>query len=74
MKTKNYNPSLLEVEIAKSIAYLEKEISKELSTNEIIKIENRIHEDNPLVHIHLLDDDGDPHEVILKIIQKPDKF
>ena len=74
MKTINYNPSPLEVEIAQAICHLGKEIEKMLSDNEIINMENKIHEDNPLVKIHLLDKDGDPHEVVLKIIQKPDKF
>lgn len=74
MKTINYNPSPLEVNISKAICHLEKEIEKLLTDNEIISVENKIHEDNPLVMIHLLDKDGDPHEVVLKIIQKPDKF
>lgn len=74
MKTTSYNPSQLEVDISKAIIYLEKEISKELKNTTIIKMENKIHEDNPLVTIHLLDSDGDPHEIVLKIIQKPDKF
>ncbi len=74
MKTTNYNPSALEVEIANAVYKLEKNISALLSDNEIINIENKIQEDNPLIIIHTLDRDGDPHEVVLKIIQKPDKF
>lgn len=74
MKTQSYNPSPLEVELAKSISHLEKELSDLLKDNEILKIDNKIESDNPTVTIHLLDKDGDPHEVVLKIIQKPDKF
>lgn len=74
MKTTNYNPSPLEVELSKAICNLEKELGSQLADNEIIAIDNQIHEENPLVKIHLLDKDGDPHEIVLKIIQKPDKF
>ncbi len=74
MKTINYNPSPLEVNIAEALKGLEKTIDKELSGFEIIKVENKINEDNPMVKFYFLDNDGDPHEVVLKIIQLPDKF
>ena len=74
MKTKSYNPSPIEVELSEVICFLEKEISSKLTTNDIIGMENNIHADNPSIIIHLLDKDGDPHEVVLKVIQKPDKF
>ena len=74
MKTNNYNPSTIEVGIAQALVSLSKPLEKELGNQEIIKIENKIDEDNPLVRIHLLDTDGDPHEVVIKIIQVPDKF
>lgn len=74
MKTKSYNPSDLEVQIAQAITKLSTEIESELPTNQIIKIDNQIEMDNPMVRLDLLDDDGDPHEVVIKIIQVPDKF
>ena len=74
MKTTSYNPSPLEVEIAEAISQLKGEIEKRLSRNEIITIENNVQEDNPTVKFYLLDREGDPHEIVLKIIQTPDKF
>ena len=75
MKTSIYNPSALEVEIAQAIENLQDSLQKQLSSGtKIVKIENRIAEDNPLVKLFLEDNDGDPHEVVLKIIQTPDKF
>lgn len=74
MKTAVYNPSLLEVEVAQAIEDLREELQKRLPQNKIIKIENRIKEDNPIVKLFLEDNDGDPHEIVLKIIQTPDRF
>jgi len=33
-----------------------------------------IRKDNPMVKFSLLDKDGDPHEIVIRIIQIPDKF
>lgn len=74
MKTTSYNPSPLEVEMVNILNELQTSIDSKLKDNEIIKVENKIHEDNPIVRFFLLDKDGDPHEVVFKIIQTPDKF
>ncbi len=74
MITKQYNPSQLEVEIAKAIKELSSEIEGKLSGCKITEIEDKIMADNPMVKIKLVDKDNDPHEVVLKIIQKPDQF
>ncbi len=74
MKTVQYNPSALEVSFAKAIEDLQEQIEKHLPDNEIISVENKIGEDNPLVKFYLLDKDGDPHELVIKVIQTPDKF
>ena len=74
MKTTTYNPSPLEVEFANVINQLQDKIEHNLSENEIIKVENNINKDNPMLKFFLLDKDGDPHEIVLKIIQIPDKF
>ncbi|MDH5474930.1 MAG: hypothetical protein OEX22_04505 [Cyclobacteriaceae bacterium] len=74
MKTTSYNPSPIEVEFANVLNQLQGNIGNLLSNNEIIKVENNIHKDNPMVKFYLLDSDGDPHEVVLKIIQTADKF
>lgn len=75
MKTSIYNPSALEVEIAQAIENLQDSLQKQFSSDtKIVKIENKVSADNPLVKLYLEDSDGDPHEVVLKIIQTPDKF
>lgn len=74
MKTKDYNPSKLEVAFARAIEDLKDQIEKHLPNNEVINVENKISADNPLVKFYLLDSDGDPHELVIKVIQSPDKF
>ena len=74
MKTENYNPSQIEVEFSNALTELTKELEKHLSHNKISNVENRIKEDNPMLLFHLIDKDGDPHEVVVQVIQRPDKF
>ena len=74
MKTASYNPSPLEVELANGLTELGPEIEKYLTNNKISSIENKIEADNPMVVIHTTDTDGDPHEIVMKIIQRPDSF
>ena len=74
MKTTTYNPSPLEVDFANVIHQLQDKIEANLADNDIIKVDNNIHDDNPTLKFHLLDKDGDPHELVVKIIQVPDKF
>ena len=74
MKTATYNPSPLEVDFANVIHQLQDKIEANLTDNEIIKVENNINDDNPTLKFFLLDKDGDPHELVIKVIQVPDKF
>ncbi len=74
MKTTSYNPSPLEVEIAKALHEICGQIEGKLSTSKIEKVECDTTADNPFVKFYLKDDDNDPHEVVMKIIQLPDKF
>ncbi|HEX6889216.1 MAG TPA: hypothetical protein VF141_00935 [Chryseolinea sp.] len=74
MKTSAYNPSPLEVDFANALYVLQKELEKNLHDNQIIHVESQIRRDNPMVRFSLLDKDGDPHEVVIRIIQIPDKF
>ena len=74
MKTSSYNPSPLEVDFANALYVLQKELEKHLHDNQIIHVESQIRRDNPMVKFSLLDKDGDPHEVVIRIIQIPDKF
>jgi hypothetical protein len=74
MKTESYNPSPLEVDMANALFLLQKEIEKHLQNNEIVHVESNIKRDNPMVKFNLLDKDGDPHEIVVRIVQIPDKF
>jgi hypothetical protein len=74
MKTDSYNPSPLEVDMANALFLLQKEIEKHLQNNEIVHVESNINRDNPMVKFNLLDKDGDPHEIVVRIVQIPDKF
>jgi len=74
MKTSTYNPSPLEVDFANALYILQEQIQKHLHDNEVINVESDIKQDNPTVKFTLLDKDGDPHQIIVRIIQIPDKF
>jgi hypothetical protein len=74
MKTSSYNPSPLEVDMANALFILQKEIEKHLQDNQIIQVQTNINRDNPMVKFNLLDKDGDPHEIVVRIVQIPDKF
>jgi len=74
MITKQYNPSQLEVEIARAIKSLSSELESKLKGCTINSIEDKIEADNPLLKVRLTDSDDDPHEIVLKIIQKPDQI
>ncbi len=74
MKTTSYNPSPLEVDLANALFILQKEIEKHLQDNQVVHVETNIKRDNPMVKFNLLDKDGDPHEIVVRIVQIPDKF
>lgn len=74
MKTVYYNPSELETEFANALERLREQLQQHLISNRITHVENRNVHDNPLVKFSLVDADGDPHEIVVRIIQVPDKF
>lgn len=74
MKTSTYNPSPLEVDFANALYILQKELEKHLQDNQIVRVETQLKRDNPMVRFNLVDKDGDPHEIVVRIIQIPDKF
>ena len=74
MKTSTYNPSPLEVDFANALVILQTEIQKHLQDNEIIGVEPNLKRDNPTVKFSTVDKDGDPHEIMVRIIQVPDRF
>ncbi len=60
--------------MANALFIVQKEIEKHLQNNEIVHVETNIKRDNPMVKFNLLDKDGDPHEIVVRIVQLPDKF
>ncbi|MFP4091948.1 MAG: hypothetical protein ACLFUB_11420 [Cyclobacteriaceae bacterium] len=72
METKYYNPSPLEVEMAKAIESLKGPIEEHLSNNKIVEIKSNTTTDNPQLNIYVEDSDGDRHEIVIKIIQRID--
>lgn len=73
MKTTSYNPSPLEVDLANSLVILQTEIEKHLQGNKIVRSEPDLTRDNPTVKFFLLDKDGDSHELVIRVVQIPDK-
>lgn len=75
MKTSNYNPSIFEVQLASAIKACKSQIEQELANDtKIVDIDDRMQRDNPMVIFHLEDKDGDRHELVVKIIQRPDQL
>ena len=72
MKTKSYNPSPLEVEFVSVIESLQQDINKRLEKSEVRSFEHNINIDNPTLKAKIIDEDGDEHTLILKVIQRPD--
>ena len=74
MITQNYNPSPIEVRFVEVLSDLREEINNKLENFELYRIENDITLDNPTIEFFLRDNDGDEHEIVLKVIQKPDNL
>jgi hypothetical protein len=74
MITKDYNPSPLEVRFADVLCELKEEINKRLPNFDVVSIENNTQLDNPTIDFKMKDKDGDEHEIILKVIQRPDNL
>ena len=74
MKTTSYNPSKLEVALTDALSQLTEEISSKLPNYTVESIKTKTREDNPSLVLSILDEDKDPHTVVVKIIQRPDNF
>jgi hypothetical protein len=76
MKTLSYNPSPLEVEIARILQDFTSEIGSRLLNRKIVStavnLAVNLELDNPTLHYEIADADGDRHVITIKIIQKPD--
>ena len=73
MITQSYNPSPLETELANIIEGHINLINDKLKNKKIIATEVNMQADNPVLSMEVLDDDGDKHHLVIKIIQKPDE-
>ena len=73
MKTSTYNPSPLEENFVNALHILQDQIEKQLKDNQIVNVESNLNRDNPMIKFSLIDKDGDPHEVVIRVIQIPDK-
>jgi hypothetical protein len=60
--------------MANALTILQKEIVKHLQDCDIVSVEPNIKRDNPTVKFQVVDKDGDPHEIMIRIIQVPDRF
>lgn len=72
MKTKYYNPSMLEVNFAKALEDMTQQIEDRLDAGKVVNITPIHNADNPMVIYKLKDEEGDLHEVVVQIIQRPD--
>ncbi|MBM3177684.1 MAG: hypothetical protein FJZ78_06715 [Bacteroidetes bacterium] len=74
MKTIKYNPSTLEMDLTNALVALQKQIESHLQHNRITKIEPDLEKENPIITFHLTDNEGDKHELMVRIFQVPDKY
>lgn len=73
MITTYYNPSKLEVDFAKAFKDLTPQLEDKLQEGEQVVDIKSVHDaDNPMVIFKLKDKEGDFHEVVVQIIQRPD--
>lgn len=72
MRTTYYNPSKLEVKFAKALEDLTPTWKKLDEGERVIGIASDHEADNPMVTYKLEDNEGDLHEVVVQIIQRPD--
>lgn len=72
MKTQHYNPSPLERSFAEAIVSLKETLEERLAEVKITNVHADLNSDNPLVHFHVEDSDGDQHEIVLQVIQRID--
>ncbi len=74
MITKDYNPSPIEVRFVEILSELKEELNSKLIDLDVVKVEGNTQLDNPTIDFFLKDKDGDEHEIVLKVIQKPDRI
>jgi hypothetical protein len=72
MKTTQYNPSPLELNLAAAFQKLKEQLQAHLPDNKILDIVALPESDNPVLLYTLEDQQGDKHELVVQFIQRPD--
>lgn len=72
MKTKDYNPSPIEVKFVEVLKMLKSEISEKMADLEIMDVQTNVKLDNPTAEFRFKDKDNDIHSLVVRVIQKPD--
>ncbi|MBC5773263.1 hypothetical protein H8S95_04235 [Pontibacter sp. KCTC 32443] len=74
MRTLHYNPSTLEVDFAKAFHELSPQLENKINKAQVIEIKADHTMDNPQLTFRLKDNEGDMHEIVVQIIQRPDNM
>ncbi|MFD2245074.1 hypothetical protein [Pontibacter ruber] len=74
MRTTQYNPSPLEVDFARAFKELAPQLESKLGAGKVIDITSKHDIDNPIVIYKMEDKEGDLHEIVVQIIQRPDSL
>ena len=72
MRTLNYNPSILEVDFAKAFHELSPQLENKIDRAQVVDIKAEHNIDNPQLTFRLKEKEGDIHEKVVQIIQRPD--
>ncbi len=72
MRTQHYNPSNLEVDFAKAFHDLSPHLESRIDQAQVVDIKAEHNIDNPQLTFRLKDKEGDLHEIVVQIIQRPD--
>ncbi len=72
MKTNQYNPSPLELDFKTALHQVTNHLGPLLPNYQIEAVDVLKESDNPILLYKILDSDGDRHELILQVIQRPD--
>lgn len=73
MKTPSYNPSPFEIKATEALEQLQLQIASSMGMKLVSSAKNA-QRDNPEIVLVLEDADGDAHEMVFAIIQRPDRF
>lgn len=74
MITKNYNPSDLEIRFSKALAECGPEIARKMKPLQLEAVKTDEHQDNPVLYFRFTDAEGDLHEIVCRVIQRPDSL